>query len=110
MQPVPTRIRLSAPGGISIDWSDGHVSVYPNAMLRRKCPCAKCEGAAPGVVAEENGALPILGQEPIRAVGANPIGHYAIQFQWNDGHDAGLYTFEYLRQLCPCSECTGVRS
>jgi len=33
------------------------------------------------------------------------VGNYAIQFQWKDGHNTGIYTFDYLRALCPCSAC-----
>jgi DUF971 family protein len=33
------------------------------------------------------------------------IGNYAIEFHWQDGHSTGIYTYEYLRTLCPCSEC-----
>ena len=31
----------------------------------------------------------------------NPVGNYALQPVWNDGHDSGIYTWEYLRHLCP---------
>jgi DUF971 family protein len=34
-----------------------------------------------------------------------PVGNYALQFVWSDGHETGIYTFEYLRKLCPCSQC-----
>jgi DUF971 family protein len=34
-----------------------------------------------------------------------PIGNYAIEFHWRDGHSTGIYTYDYLRSLCPCSEC-----
>jgi len=30
------------------------------------------------------------------------VGRYAVQIAWTDGHDSGIYTFEYLRELCPC--------
>lgn len=33
------------------------------------------------------------------------VGNYAIQFRWEDGHSTGIYTFDYLRSLCPCPEC-----
>jgi DUF971 family protein len=34
-----------------------------------------------------------------------PVGHYAIQPEWEDGHHTGIYTWPYLRGLCPCEEC-----
>lgn len=36
-----------------------------------------------------------------------PVGRYALRFQWSDGHATGIYTFEYLRELCPCPSCAG---
>ena len=108
MPATPTRIKLRGPGGITVTWSDGHVSVYPYADLRKKCPCARCEDRPPQVLEMTEGALPIFGQEPIRPIRAVPIGNYAVQIQWNDGHDSGLYSFSYLRELCPCPECQEV--
>jgi len=35
------------------------------------------------------------------------VGNYAIGFKWGDGHDTGIYTFEYLRKICPCHGCRG---
>ena len=34
-----------------------------------------------------------------------PVGNYALNFRWSDGHSTGIYTFEYLRKICPCSQC-----
>ncbi len=106
MEPVPTRIKLSAPGGIAVSWSDGHESLYPSAYLRKRCPCARCEERPPEVREETPGSLPVLGQEAIRAKGAAQVGHYAIQFVWSDGHEAGIYSFGYLREICPCEKCS----
>ena len=38
------------------------------------------------------------------------VGNYAIEFRWHDGHSTGIYTFEYLRSLCPCAACAQVRN
>ncbi len=105
MEPIPTRIKLSAPGGIAVVWDDGHESLFPHAYLRKRCPCARCEERPPQLPDNGPESLPVLGQEPIRARGASQVGHYAIQFHWSDGHEAGIYSFGYLRELCPCREC-----
>jgi len=34
-----------------------------------------------------------------------PVGNYALRFVWDDGHDAGIYSWERLRLMCPCPEC-----
>jgi len=38
-------------------------------------------------------------------VAINAVGGYAIQFEWSDGHAAGLYSYDYLRGICPCPTC-----
>jgi DUF971 family protein len=35
----------------------------------------------------------------------DPVGRYALQIVWFDGHDTGLYSYKYLRSLCQCAEC-----
>jgi DUF971 family protein len=36
---------------------------------------------------------------------AEGVGKYAIKFHWNDGHDLGIYSWRFLREVCPCKEC-----
>jgi DUF971 family protein len=38
-----------------------------------------------------------------------PVGKYAIRFYWNDGHDLGIYSWQFLRDVCPCAECKSAR-
>jgi len=33
------------------------------------------------------------------------VGQYAIRLKWSDGHVAGVYSYDYLRGICPCSQC-----
>ena len=42
----------------------------------------------------------------ITAKGANAVGNYALQIQFSDGHATGIYSFEHLREICPCERCT----
>jgi DUF971 family protein len=84
---------------VRITWSDGHVGDYSEQYLRGYCPCALCQGHG----AEINFvSVPDTALEGIRA-----MGNYAIELSWRDGHSTGIYTFEYLRALCPCSACKG---
>lgn len=110
MELVPVRIRLDAGhGDVAVTWQDGHESVYPHKYLRDRCPCATCAG--------EEGPLPSAARanplqmftKAVQPERAELVGRYAVQFFWNDGHSAGIYTFEYLRQLCPCPACTALR-
>ncbi|RMG93279.1 MAG: DUF971 domain-containing protein [Chloroflexi bacterium] len=91
---------------LTITWDDGHISEYSFAGLRAICPCVECKGghenmgtpADPRLVREAHN--PDLNLQQIQQVGG-----YAIQFMWSDGHWAGIYTWEYLRQACPCEVC-----
>ena len=104
MAPAPKKIRLSAPGGVEVTWSDDHTSSYSYEYLRKRCPCATCRESMPQVVTEDD-PFALVGKAPIKAVGAYHVGHYAISFRWNDGHSTGIYAHEYLREICPCSQC-----
>jgi DUF971 family protein len=105
MPPVPTRIKLAGENStLTIQWSDGHVSAFPYRYLRDHCPCASCTGAEPERRADPS-ALPMFGSKPLKPDRAELMGHYALQIFWNDGHSSGIYSFEYLRGLCPCAEC-----
>jgi DUF971 family protein len=42
----------------------------------------------------------------VKPASVHPVGRYAIQFNWLDGHTTGIYSWEYLRRVCQCSECT----
>ena len=42
---------------------------------------------------------------PLAPTRLDPVGYYAYKITWNDGHDAGLYTLEALRELCQCPAC-----
>ncbi|HEV2426155.1 MAG TPA: DUF971 domain-containing protein [Terriglobia bacterium] len=95
---------------IAIEWSDGHRSLYPYAYLREKCPCATCTdahgtGSRPTARrAAASSALPMY-QEPLKPVKAEAVGRYALGITWSDGHATGIYSFDYLRGLCPCGQC-----
>ena len=41
----------------------------------------------------------------VKPESAEPVGKYAIKFNWNDGHKLGIYSWKWLREICPCAEC-----
>jgi DUF971 family protein len=85
---------IRAPHGArttEIGWSDGARSVYPNDLLRGYCPCARCQGHGGHI-----GFVP-GGNSELRDI--EPVGNYALKLVWGDGHDTGIYTFRYLREL-----------
>jgi DUF971 family protein len=90
---------------LAIAWADGHESYLPLDRLRRECPCATCRGEAEKDAAA--GPLRVIRASAGSATVARivPVGTYALQIVWADGHDGGLYTYELLRSGCPCEEC-----
>lgn len=102
-KPIPVEINhVRAEGRVRITWDDGHVGDYPQEYLRGYCPCALCQGhdAAMG---KKFISVPDAKLREIRTVG-----NYAVEFLWHDGHSTGIYNYEYLRYLCPCSQCKQV--
>lgn len=104
-------VKLTAGTGMDIEWKDGHRSSYTFQFLRDACPCAMCNeernrtGRKPGEgMKSEAGVLPLF-KAVARATEAEPVGRYAIRFTWNDGHLHGIYSWDYLREVCPCEQC-----
>ena len=96
-----TRIDVQRERGLMVlVWDDTTSQEIRLADLRRLCPCALCEGNRMGQ--EADGLHMITADEMTATAGVNevlPVGRYAIQIRWDDGHDTGIYTYTYLRSL-----------
>jgi len=95
---------------MTISWNDGHVSAYPFGLVRNACPCAECRGGHDkmGSVPDPDVfEIPLSVGPTARMRNLEAVGAYAISIEWEDGHHHGIYTWRYLRALCPCSECRG---
>jgi hypothetical protein len=64
------------------------------------------EGRKPGQPKPKPAALLPMYTAPPKPASAQAVGRYAIQFNWADGHSGGIYSWEYLRRVCQCRECT----
>jgi DUF971 family protein len=110
MNPVkPTQITANKIVGIfTIAWSDGHVSHIPFSLLRHACPCAECRGGHENMSALPDPAiflLPLDDTSAVHILNVEAVGSYALTIAWEDGHNYGIYRWDYLRALCPCPEC-----
>jgi ATP-binding protein involved in chromosome partitioning len=105
MNAAPQEIKASG-GAITIRWSDGHVGRYEGRDLRLACRCAACvdEWSHESLVQPER-VLP-----DVKPLAIEVMGHYAIHINWSDGHNTGIYTYDYLREVCACDECKQKRS
>lgn|SRR5512146_193740 len=110
--PAKVRVLLTEGKGLEIDWADGHRSAWSFAWLREACPCATCieeraqQGRKPGQSKPKPADLLPMYTPPAKPGSVQPVGRYAIQFNWLDGHSGGIYSWEYLRRVCQCRECT----
>jgi len=99
----PRPIRISAPHGapnLTLTWSDQMTTVLSHDLLRGYCPCATCQG--------EQGDIRFRLGGNTELIDLRPVGSYALQLVWGDGHDSGLYSFDYLRQLARAVEQRGL--
>ncbi len=100
--PEPAGVELvAAEARVRVTWVDGHVSDYPWRYLRGFCPCAACQG---------HGATrwTFVPTEQAKVIAIEEVGHYALNIVWDDGgrrHTTGIYSFDVLRELCPCEGC-----
>ena len=101
--PYPTDLQLHDESRLEIQWSDGSARQYTLSQIRDRCPCATCREKRTSEAAETiPAALPILSAaeaQPLRIVSMRPVGNYAYNIAFNDGHDTGIFTFELLRSL-----------
>lgn len=92
--PKPTDIRLhQASRKLEISFNDGAQFTWPCEFLRVYSPSAEVRGHGPGQEKLETG------KEDVNIVGIEPVGQYAIKLTFSDGHDTGLYSWDYLYDL-----------
>jgi DUF971 family protein len=111
-KPATVRIHVSTGAGVDITWADGHSSHYDFPYLRDECPCATCnderekkqslKSSSPALASSS--VLPMF-KPKARAQAATQVGNYAVQISFSDGHSTGIYSYDHLRAICPCSDC-----
>ncbi len=94
---TPTEIRKIGDRKMKLSWPDGRVCDYEAVTLRANCRCAACRNEHTGELILDPASLPT----DIRILKSEILGNYALGFLFSDGHSTGIYTFDYLRSLCP---------
>jgi DUF971 family protein len=92
----PAEISQESNSQLRISWADGRVCNYQAVELRRACPCAQCVDEWTG----ERTLKPQTISAEIEIGDLSIVGRYALNFRWSDGHETGIYSFQYLRDLC----------
>jgi len=92
----PSKIRLIEKKKLLIIWDDGNESILGLRELRKKCPCATC-------LAERDKQskmyIPLFAENQVGVKSINQVGNYAIQITWNDGHNTGIYEYNFLKRF-----------
>ena len=91
----PAQIIEESDSEVSINWSDNSESKYTAAQLRRSCPCASCVNEWTGKKILEDKNVP----DDLTFSTISIVGRYALNFQFSDGHDTGIFSFAFLHDL-----------
>jgi DUF971 family protein len=92
--PVPIEIRLKESGKrLEVDFDDGARFAFPAEYLRVESPSAEVQGHAP------HQKQTVAGRRHVGIIRIEPVGHYAIRLIFDDLHETGIYSWEYLRLL-----------
>ena len=83
---------------LELSYDDGKTYRLPFEFLRVVSPSAEVQGHGPGQETLQTGKREVV------ITNVEPVGHYAIKPSFSDGHDSGLYTWDYLRHLCENQE------
>ncbi|MFI0347354.1 MAG: gamma-butyrobetaine hydroxylase-like domain-containing protein [Chthoniobacterales bacterium] len=86
---------------LAISWHDGSEQYFSLKKLRQHCPCAQCMGEPDlmGKLEPLQNHLPSQKLESFSLKSYQFVGGYALQFFWMDGHNSGIYSYQYLRAL-----------
>jgi DUF971 family protein len=82
----------SAQGVLALRWPDGSVASFTHAQLRAACPCSECR-------ARRRAGETVQADEDVRLEAIEPVGAYALNLAFSDGHRRGIYPFEMLAGL-----------
>src|SRR5262249_39552382 len=105
---APSKLDLKLDRGLTIEWADGATSYYSIAYLRRMSPSAEMRQLREEQAKNPLTVLPASAVKatsgPLTALGAEMVGNYAIRIRFSDGHDTGIYSWTYLREIDPVNK------
>ncbi|NUQ68027.1 MAG: DUF971 domain-containing protein [Phycisphaerales bacterium] len=97
---APRTIDLKKDKGLTLEWADGVTSYFTIAFLRKMSPSADMRQLREEMATNPLAILPAgLASGPISATSAELVGNYALRIRFSDGHDTGIYSWAYLREL-----------
>lgn len=95
---VPKQIKIKK-GKLFIKWDDELESLIDLKYVRDECPCANCKGETILLKTYKPAKIPVVNHNMYLIKGIQTVGEYAVQIFWKDGHNTGIYTWDYLKKL-----------
>src|SRR5437016_3270194 len=96
MNATPKKVEPFSPHELFLSWSDGRDFSVPYTEIRYFCPCASCVDEHTGKRVIQRSSV----NPDIRPMEVHPVGRYALQFNWSDGHTTGIYHYDTLYSIC----------
>ena len=105
MEPPPTHLDLKKDKGLTVQWADGVTSYYSVPYLRKMSPSAEMRELRDEMATNPLTVLPasMASRAPLTANDAELVGNYALRIRFSDGHDTGIYSWDYLRSIDPAA-------
>ncbi|XVJ60740.1 MAG: DUF971 domain-containing protein [Tepidisphaera sp.] len=99
----PAQLDLKKDRGLTVEWADGKTSYYSIGYLRKMSPSADMRQLREEMAKNPLTVLPSKASSagPLTVVSAELVGNYALKITFSDGHDTGIYSWQYLREIDP---------
>ncbi len=103
MTPPPKKLDLKKDRGLTVEWADGTTSYYSIPYLRKFSPSADARQLRDEMAQNPLTVLPpgFDSAGSLVATGAEMVGNYALRITFSDGHNTGIYSWDYLREIDP---------
>lgn len=95
----PKQIKIFEKEKLLIKWNDDSETILLLKYMRDECPCASCKGETILLRTYRPPKPQIISLDMYKVKSMEVVGGYAIQISWKDGHNTGIYSWEYIRQL-----------
>ncbi|MEE9451000.1 MAG: DUF971 domain-containing protein [Ignavibacteriaceae bacterium] len=95
----PKQVKIFNKDKLKITWEDSTETILSLKYMRDECPCAGCKGETILLKTYRPPAPTVVTPEMYQVKNIEVVGEYAIQVTWKDGHNTGIYSWDYIKQL-----------
>lgn len=95
----PKQVKIFKKNNIKITWEDSSETILSLKYMRDECPCAGCKGETILLKTYRPPTPTVVTPEMYKVKNIEVVGGYAIQITWQDGHNTGIYSWDYIKQL-----------